>query len=200
MVGIKISDSFALKTKMDYKMDINSTTTYLILPGLGNSGPDHWQSHLERKGEHFIRVHQMDWESPKCDDWLEAFDLEINKHDHGDVVLIGHSLACVAIAHWANKYGKMIKGAFLVAPSDIEKPAYAFNAIGFDPIPLKKIPFPTIVVASTNDPWVSLGRAKYFAENWGSQFVNIGDAGHINTDSGFGPWDEGFAMLERFEI
>ena len=85
----------------------------------------------------------------------------------------------------------------MVAPSDIDAPQYTFPAKGFDPIPLDKIDFPTIVVASTNDPWVSLDKAEFFAEIWGSEFIKIGKAGHINAASGYGQWEEGLEILER---
>jgi predicted alpha/beta hydrolase family esterase len=90
-----------------------------------------------------------------------------------------------------------IKGALLVAPSDIEAPAYTFKAEGFAPIPLERLPFPTIVVASSNDVWVSLERARFFADAWGSEFLNIGEAGHINAASGHGEWREGMDILKR---
>ncbi len=93
----------------------------------------------------------------------------------------------------------MIKGALLVAPSDIENRVYTFPATGFAPIPLQTIPFKTMVVASNNDPWVSLERAQLFANAWGSRLMNIGAAGHINADSGFGPWDQGLQYLQEFE-
>jgi uncharacterized protein len=114
------------------------------------------------------------------------------------VVLIGHSLGCTTIAHWAAKHQVPIKGALLVAPSDIEQPVYTFPATGFAPIPLLKLPFPSIVVASEDDPWVSIERAKFFASSWGSSFINIGEAGHINVPSGYGPWEEGLTILEQF--
>lgn len=171
-------------------------TNYLIIPGLGNSGPDHWQTYFERSGSNFFRVEQQNWESPDCKEWIENIDRSISGFDPSDVVLIGHSLGCAAIVHWAYQYKRKIKGAFLVAPSDTEAPQYTFPATGFAPIPLVKINFKTIVVASENDIWVSIDRAKFFAEKWGSEFVNIGNAGHINVASGHTKWDEGIKLLK----
>jgi len=91
-----------------------------------------------------------------------------------------------------------VRGAFLVAPSDVEAPSYPPNAIDFEPMPLAPLPFPSIVVASTNDQYVSLDRAKAFASAWGSRLVVIGDAGHINGASGYGPWPEGEKLLLEF--
>lgn len=121
----------------------------------------------------------------------------MQRFDPQQVVLIGHSLGCTAIAHWAKRFGKSIKGAMLVAPSDIENPVYTFPATGFSPIPLEKILFPTLVVASTDDPWVSMERAAFFASSWGSELVSIGPAGHINVASGHGAWEEGLELLKR---
>ena len=164
-------------------------TNYLIIPGLGNSGPEHWQTYFEQAGENFIRINQQEWNAPLCRDWVTTIDKVISSYESSTVVLIGHSLGCTTIAHWAKESGKVIKGAMLVAPSDIENPVYTFPAVGFAPIPTDIINFPTIVVASTNDPWVSLERATFFADQWGSKLINIGDAGHINADSGFGKWN-----------
>jgi hypothetical protein len=174
-------------------------TNYLIVPGLGNSGPDHWQSYFEQSGDNFYRINQEEWDAPTCNDWVKAIDKAIASYDPSTVVLIGHSLGCTAIAHWAKETGKRIKGALMVAPSDIENPVYTFPATGFAPIPTDKIHFPTIVVASTDDPWVSLDRAKLFADNWGGKFINIGDAGHINAAAGYGKWDEGLQILHGLD-
>ncbi|MFN5475868.1 MAG: RBBP9/YdeN family alpha/beta hydrolase [Sphingobacteriales bacterium] len=172
-------------------------TNYLIIPGLGNSGPEHWQTFFENSGSHFYRVEQREWDSPDCEDWVKAIDQHIRKFDPITVVLIGHSLGCTTIAHWAARNKTLIKGALLVAPSDIEQPVYTFPATGFAPIPLLTLPFPSIVVASEDDPWVSLERAGFFAERWGSRFQNIGKAGHINLAAGFGPWPQGLELLQQ---
>jgi uncharacterized protein len=174
-------------------------TKYLIVPGLGNSGPAHWQTYFEQMGSHFLRINQNDWDTPSCDDWTSNIDRVVSQYDLSKVVLIGHSLGCLAIAHWATKYKSHIKGAFLVAPSDCEAPQYTFQTNGFSPIPLNKIIFKTIVVASTNDFWVSIERAKFFAENWGSEFINLGNAGHINAASGHFEWQEGLDILNQLD-
>jgi uncharacterized protein len=177
----------------------NEKTHYFIIPGLGNSGPDHWQTYFEQTGENFKRISQQEWDAPDCSDWVSAIDKAISTYDASTVVLIGHSLGCTTIAHWAKQSGKRIRGALLVAPSDIENPVYTFPATGFAPIPINRFNFPTIVVASMDDPWVSIERAKLFAKNWGSQFINIGEAGHINAISGYGKWDEGLTILHTLD-
>ena len=171
---------------------------YLIVPGLGNSGPEHWQTFFENSGNNFKRIIQQEWDAPVCKDWVTTIDKAVSVYDAATVILIGHSLGCTTIAHWANQYKKKIKGALLVAPSDVEAQGYTFPAKGFSPTPTKKINFKTIVVASEDDPWVSLERAKYFAANWGSEFINIGKAGHINVDSGHKEWKQGLEILKQF--
>jgi predicted alpha/beta hydrolase family esterase len=105
----------------------------------------------------------------------------------------------VLVAQWAKSKSPLkVAGAFLVAPSDVDAPSYPIQADGFAPMPMERLPFPSIVVASTNDEFVSIARARAFAQAWGSRFVEIGDAGHINGDSGYGEWPEGEKMLEEF--
>jgi len=172
-------------------------TNYFNVPGLGSSGPQHWQTFFEKNIDNILRIEQDEWESPNCAIWVDTIEKKLLPQEMNEVVLIGHSLGCSAIAHWAGKYNKTIKGALLVAPSDPEALAYDFPVTGFAPLPLEKLNFKSIVVASSNDPWVSLERAAFFAECWGSLFINIGHAGHINAASGHGDWQEGLEFLKR---
>ncbi len=172
-------------------------TNYLIIPGLGNSGPQHWQTWFESTGKNFTRVEQKEWDAPVCEDWIARIDKAISAYDPATVVLIGHSLGCLTIVHWANQYKRTIKGALLVAPSDAEADVYTFPAKGFAPIPRNKLDFKSIIVASSNDVWVSLDRSTYFARCWGSELINIGEAGHINSASGHYHWHEGLALLQQ---
>jgi len=172
-------------------------TNYFIVPGLGNSGPEHWQTHFEKSGNNFQRINQKEWEAPVCKDWIETIDKAVSGYELSNVVLIAHSLGCAAIAHWATVNKRKIKGAMLVSPSDTEAPNYNFPTKGFDPMPKERIDFKTMVVASTDDVWVTLDRARYFANNWNSEFISIGAAGHINVSSGFGEWKEGLEILKK---
>lgn len=175
-------------------------TIYLTIPGLGNSGARHWQTLWEKEfPEKFARIEQADWDTPDCADWIENIDKEVRRRAAENVVLIAHSLGCTAIAHWAKNFQTPIKGAFLVAPSDCEAATYTFETTGFSPIPLERLPFKSVVVASTNDYYVSLKRAAFFAESWGSEFVNIGAKDHINTNAGFGEWHEGLELLKKLD-
>lgn len=138
-------------------------TNYFIVPGIGNSGNGHWQTYFETLGDNLQRIEQLDWDTPNCNDWTETIEKAISKYNAEDVVLIGHSLGCIAIANWAKQYNKKIKGAMLVAPSNTEAPAYTFATTGFSPFPLDKINFKTIIITSSNDPWISLNRVDILA-------------------------------------
>lgn len=173
-------------------------TNVLLLPGLWNSGPEHWQSFWERQHPEFRRVLQADWETPRRADWVAGLEAAIAVSER-PVVLAAHSASCALVAHWAatTNDAERVRGALLVAPSDVEAPSYPAGPTGFAPMPLQRLPFPNIVVASSDDPYVSLERAELFARCWGSVLVNVGSKGHINGASGLGSWAEGFALLER---
>jgi predicted alpha/beta hydrolase family esterase len=170
----------------------------LILPGLGNSGPQHWQSIWEKE-YNFTRVEQQDWETPVCSDWITTINTEIKKHNPAEVILVAHSLACTTVAYWAQKINIKIKGALLVAPSDTEADSYPPGTTGFKPVPLIKLPFKTITVISTDDFYVTTDRAEQFAAAWGSEAVNIGNAGHINSSSNLGSWEQGLHLLKKLD-
>lgn len=169
----------------------------LTLSGLWNSGPEHWQTHWERKHPEFVRVPHRDYNNPVRDEWVEELDAAIAASD-GPPILVAHSLGVQLVVQWARSQSDLkIAGALLVAPSDTEAPSYPVPANGFAPVPLDKLPFPTIVAASSNDPFVSPARARQFADAWGSQFVALGDLGHINGDSNLGDWPAGAKLLEQ---
>jgi uncharacterized protein len=170
------------------------------VPGLYNSGPEHWQSIWGAKHPEYHRVQQDDWETPHCTDWIRTLHASVSSIGKGPIVFVGHSLACATIAHYAAKYsdaGGRVAAAFLVAPTDVEAPTFPHGTTGFDPMPLQKLPFPSVVVASTDDPYAALERAELFARSWGSRLIKIANAGHINTASGHGPWPEGEAWLKQ---
>jgi uncharacterized protein len=163
-----------------------------ILPGLNNSGPQHWQN------EHgFIRIEQADWDHPVADVWIQTIEEALHSYPPDKVILIGHSLACSTIVRWAEKYGHSIRGALLVGPSDTEAASYPPGTNGFTPMPSYRLPFPSIVVASTDDFYVSIDRAGFFAGNWGSELVEAGALGHINAASNIGNWPQGYTILQQ---
>jgi len=177
---------------------VQFNSTILILPGLGNSGEGHWQTIWENTFG-FIRVQQANWEAPVCNEWIDTIDKEVLKYDLSNVILVAHSLANTTVAAWAKKYNRKIKGALLVAPSDTEAESYPTGTTGFNPMHLNKLPFRSIAVSSENDFYVTAERAKYFATCWGSELVSIGDAGHINTLSGYGEWKQGLQFLQKLD-
>jgi len=174
------------------------TSNVFILPGLNNSGSDHWQTHWENQYG-FLRIQQQDWDTPHCEDWINQIQRVLEIYPDEQILLVGHSLACCTIVHWSNKFKRKIKGALMVGPSDVEAPSYPSGTTGFSPMPLGKVPFPTVVIASSNDEYVSLERAAYFASHWKSVLVNIGPKGHINSASNLGLWPEGYSWLEKLD-
>ena len=174
------------------------SVTSLILPGLGNSGPEHWQSYWERQDSMCRRVLQAEWDAPRCSDWIASLDDAVAT-ETASVVLVAHSSACALVAHWARAaiapHLARVRGALLVAPSDPEGPHYPTGPTGFEPVPLERLPFPSVVVASADDMYISLERAKGYADAWGSRFVDVGSLGHINSASGLGAWPAGYALL-----
>jgi hypothetical protein len=172
-------------------------TTVLVLPGWHNSGPQHWQTIWQEQNPGFRRVEQRDWEMPEPNDWLQALNDAVGRAT-APVVLVAHSLGCVTIAHWAkSSQGKsgIVKGALLVAPADLDRVDTPWQLRNFAPVPALRLPFSSVLVASSNDPYLSMERARSFADAWGSQFFDIGPAGHINGESGMGDWPEGKRLL-----
>jgi predicted alpha/beta hydrolase family esterase len=167
----------------------------LIVPGLFNSSPDHWQSHREREAPQASRVEQSDWVCPTLAEWTAGLAEAVRRQPGS--VLVAHSLGCAAIAHLSRiSAGRGIAGALLVAPADVNRSGPAGRLLqGFSPMPERRLPFPSLVVASQDDPYVAIDRAAAFALAWGSRFVDLGRAGHINPASDYGPWETGKALL-----
>jgi predicted alpha/beta hydrolase family esterase len=176
--------------------DESGDTPVLILPGLFNSGPEHWQTLWERRHPEFRRVIQAEWERPECADWVATLEAAVGRSP--GAVLVAHSSACALVSHWAKAHpGSRVRGALLVAPSDPESPAYPEGPTGFAPMPLQPLPFPSIVVISANDVYVTPERGAAFARAWGGTLIEIGEAGHINGQSGLGEWPVGLELLRR---
>jgi predicted alpha/beta hydrolase family esterase len=168
---------------------------YLVLPGVGGSGPEHWQTLWERCDTRFQRVQQRDWDNPVCSAWVSALEGAV-KASGPDVVLVAHSLGCLLAAHWAEETHLKIRAALLVAVPDPSGPNFPQQATGFFPLPQKKLPFQSLLVASSDDPYGSIDFAGRCSSVWGSTFKNVGAAGHINASSNLGEWSEGRRLLE----
>jgi predicted alpha/beta hydrolase family esterase len=173
-----------------------SQATVLILPGWQSSGPQHWQSRWEAlHGD--VRVEQHDWIHPLRGDWIARLE-EVVLDTPGPVLLAAHSLGCLLTAAWAavsRSTGK-VQGAFLVAPGDPEREELRAPLHSWSPIVLERLPFPAVLLGSQDDPYCSFERAQGFAAAWGARFVDYGNRGHINTDSGLGDWPEGRTLLD----
>lgn len=143
---------------------------------------------------------QDEWDAPARDAWVSRLAGKLERAET-PVVLAAHSAACALVAHWAARATpgahRAVQGALLVAPSDPAGPNYPRGPVGFDPVPMRRLPFPAIVIASDDDPYVSFERAREYADAWGAALVKLGKAGHINVASGHGPWAEGYDLLAR---
>lgn len=171
----------------------------LIVPGYQDSGVDHWQSRWERQLSTARRVKQENWDSPRKGDWVRKIVEDVTGARR-PVVLVGHSLGVLAIAHAAPLLpSDKVQGAFLVGLPDVERAGFVPEIDrAFAPIPRDPLPFPSVLVASRTDPHCDYEKAEDIAYAWGSAIVDAGDAGHINTDSGHGPWPEGLMRFAGF--
>ncbi len=174
--------------------------TILTVPGLGGSGPSHWQTLWEQARPDTHRVELGMWDQPHRNTWVTKIDQAV-RQAKAPVILAAHSLGCLAVAWWAEMspqpYGWPVAGALLVAPADAERADSPAELKGFAPTPRKSLPFPSILVASTDDPWIDIGQARSLASFWGSHFIDAGPQGHLNAASGIGWWEEGRRLLDR---
>jgi predicted alpha/beta hydrolase family esterase len=174
--------------------------TILTVPGLGGSGPSHWQTLWESARPDTVRVELGMWNTPHRNAWVTKLDQAI-RQAKAPVILAAHSLGCLAVAWWAEMtrqpYGWPVAGALLVAPADVDRPEARAELATFGPTPTAPLPFPSIVVASRDDPWIGIDRAHSLAVGWGSHFVDAGEQGHLNAASGIGWWKEGQELLDR---
>jgi uncharacterized protein len=176
-----------------------SDVDILIIPGWTNSGPDHWQSRWEAKLKSARRVEQADWETPLIGDWVGNIITAVAAATR-PVILVAHSCGVVAAVHAAHKLPPgMVAGAFLVAAPDLEaSDIWPARHGGFAPVPMAPLPFRSALLASSNDPYCTIGRAREFATAWGALLIEAGDSGHMNSASGHGPWPEGLMRFGWF--
>lgn len=174
-------------------------TDILLVPGYGDTPPDHWMQRWQAKMANAWIVEQKDYFQPERQEWEDTLLARLEKTTR-PVVLVGHSLGCLLIAHAGDRLKDKVRGAYLVAPTDLEReaPKPAFETGSFVPVPEKILPFRTHVVGSQNDPHCSFERAEHFARLWGASFQDAGPVGHINMDSGHGPWPEGMMSFAGF--
>ncbi|MEO5930371.1 MAG: alpha/beta hydrolase [Candidatus Kapaibacterium sp.] len=170
----------------------------LMVPGLTGSGAGHWQTLWRNANLWWGCVEQRDWDNPEPEEWMKTLDRCVARRN-GAVVLVAHSLGCLTVARWAGRYDtSRVAGAVLVAPCDADDPGAPAEIKGFSPMAPVRLPFPSLVIASNDDPWISPATAEELARGWGSRMVSIGEAGHINTASGHGEWPEGLELVCGF--
>lgn len=187
----KLSSGGGNKIVTDFRM--------VVVPGLGGSGPEHWESLWHKKYEHAQRLEDVNFDMPEKEECVDGLDKLIQTDTSKEVVLVGHSLGTMMIRHWVRerlaRSAVTIRAAMLVAPGDPKN--YPSEIQGFVPIPEDKLPFRSMVVGSSNDTWASIEWTRSIAAKWGAEFVDIGPHGHINTDAGFGEWRHGETLLQR---
>ncbi|HYN78209.1 MAG TPA: alpha/beta hydrolase [Lamprocystis sp. (in: g-proteobacteria)] len=193
----------------DLSPDIGRGTT-LFVPGYRGSGAGHWQTWMETQVPGARRVSGIDWDTPVAAVWAAAIRREI-AHAPAPVWLVAHSFGCLAAVLAGSAQPERVAGALLVAPADPERfsptgQCGAAEAAGPSPggltpfIPKSPLGFPSLVIGSRNDPWMALPRVCRWARRWGGEFVDLGKAGHVNPDSGFGPWPEGLDLLHALQV
>ena len=154
----------------------------LIVPGLADSGAAHWQSWLQSKRGDALRVRQRDWLTPDLERWTARIANTLDHAGPGPWVAAAHSFGCLALVRYLQSHpDSALIGALLVAPAEPDR----FGIAG--QLPLRALPIPTTLVFSENDPWLTPSSARRWAARWGSLSVNLGAAGHINAEAGFGP-------------
>jgi predicted alpha/beta hydrolase family esterase len=167
-----------------------------MIPGIGGSGPDHWQSLWQAElGAAADRIAPRSWDEPDLDDWLS----QITARASAGTILVTHSLGCLAAAHWltGGRDLRGVVGAFLVAPPDPDGPEFPEAATAFT-APPAALPVPAVVVGSENDPYCTEARTRQFAAAWRAPYVSVGTVGHVNAESGVGRWPQGRGMLAGF--
>jgi predicted alpha/beta hydrolase family esterase len=167
----------------------------LIVPGLHNSESRHWQSHWQRLHPGFERVEQDDWEHPRLATWSARLD-QARARDISDmsdmrpILIVAHSFGCLTAVHSVARDPGAVAGMLLVAPADPDKFGVA------QVFPQAQLACPSILIGSTNDPWMRIGNAALWAARWGSRFIDAGALGHINAESQLGDWPFGLLQLQ----
>jgi len=170
----------------------------LIVPGYTNSGADHWQSRWEAKLSTARRVEQAEWSKPVREDWTATVAKAVNEAER-PVVIVAHSLGVPSVVQAIPLFGKPVAGAFFVAPPDVaNRDIRPRHLMTFGPYPRDPLPFPSITIASRNDPYCAFEVAEDIASAWGSLFIDAGESGHLNSESGHGPWPEGSMTFAQF--
>ncbi len=175
-------------------------TSTLILPGLNGSDDGHWQRYWLQDNAESRLVEQDDWKSPRVELWTKRLEDVLARE--GPAYIVAHSLGCLLAAKCAEgPAAKLIKGALLVAPCDLSTTEKLHpGAIHFGRMPTRILPFPAITVGSLNDIYMPLENLSLYSRLWKTEVRNLGQAGHINIDSGFGRWTGGYELLSLLKM
>ena len=176
---------------------MSASPRVLTLPGWLDSDAGHWQTRWEAL-HGCERVQQADWVWPRRGDWMARLD-EVLLSDPTPALLVAHSLGCHLVAAWAahTQHLARVAGALLVAPPDIERDDMPPQVTSWRPVVRRALPFPAILVYSETDPYCDADRARGLASDWAAQPQSLGDAGHVNSESGLGDWPDGLAWLAQ---
>ena len=179
----------------------------LIIPGWLGCEPDHWQSIWANEIETARLIEEESWTEPNKEKWVATIAAAVAATSH-PTVLVAHSVGVITVAHAARELSNnAVAGAFLVSAADVENAhdwpvtqgyTWPDKGCGFKPIPEERLPFPSVLISSSDDPYCKQARARQFATSWGSEFIDVGPACHITAASGYGPWPDGRARLDDF--
>lgn len=178
-----------------------AVVSYIIVPGIDGSGEEHWQTLWEREwGARAVRIAPASWTHPELDDWVGAVQAaydDVSRRD-GRVVLVAHSLGCWAAAAWSGRNpSSPVDGALLVAPPDPHGPVFPRpEAATFLDVSARPLPFPALVVGSTDDPYCTPEATADLAARWEARLHLAGASGHLNSASGLGSWPRGRELLD----
>lgn len=171
--------------------EVGKHLTMILVPGIRDSGEEHWQSYWSRRFPSWRRISQRDWSQVDLDSWILAIRRELVTCEQ-PAMLIGHSFGALVSCYVVQRGMPGIAGVVLVAPAE----PLRFELE--DRIANGPLTVPSLAFASHNDPLMGFSRAEYWAQAWGSELVDVGDAGHINAEAGFGAWDYGLQRLGQF--
>lgn len=172
---------------------------FLVVPGRENAPAEHWQSHWLGAFPNSTRLIQENWSQPEVAAWTGRLDRAVEAAPRR-VVLIAHSVGVATVVRWTAARPELartkVAGAFLAAPTNVDDPDPSFDVVrNFGPMPLARLPYPALVVASRDDPRVRPAQARTFAEAWGADFADVGEFGHIGSAARLGIWPTGLLLL-----